>query len=362
MTGRLSMPRYRELLDAVLAGETVPVCPVFAHQHHPAADQDGGRLAEATLAWQARFDVDLVKLTPASTWQLRDYGVEDAPDPADPLGRRRITRTVVADAGDWLRLPRLDPARGFAARILRAAALVRKALPGVPVVATVYAPASQAAKLAGAKRLADHSRTAPQALAAGLDVITENTVRTIAALAQTGIDGIFLAVQNAGKASFTAAEYAGFGSPGDRACLAAAQSLPLNILHLHGDGVHHGLFRDCAPALLHLEASPGNPAPESLLAQGGLATGPSPWGALAAGRPGDVRREAASLLARLKGPRFVLAPGCTLPLSVTAAALDAMIAAARTPRPNAPPELTSGAGRSQVRESGRQSRRPDLET
>ena len=241
----------------MLAGEPAPVCPVFAHQHHPAADQDGERLAEATVAWQARFDFDLVKLTPASTWQIRDYGVEDAPDPDDALGRRRITRRVVTVPEDWLHLPRLDPGRGFAAEILRAAALVRRALPGMPVVATVYSPAAQAAKLAEPDRLADHVREAPEAVAAGLRTITENTVRLIGALADTGIDGVFLAVQNARAAAFTAAAYAGFGLPGDRASLEAARELPFNILHLHGDGVHHALFQDRLPALLHLEASPG---------------------------------------------------------------------------------------------------------
>jgi uroporphyrinogen decarboxylase len=331
---RHSPPRYRELLTAVLAGAPVPICPVFAHQHHPAADQDGERLAEATLAWQARFDFDLAKLTPASTWQIRDYGVEDAPDPDDPLGRRRIVRRVVAVPGDWLRLPRLDPGRGFAAGILRAAALVRRALPGVPVVATVYSPASQAVKLAGPDRLADHVREAPDVVALGLRTITGNTVRLIGALADAGIDGVFLAVQNAQAAAFTAAEYAGLGLPGDRASLEAARVLPFNILHLHGDGVHCALFEDRPPVLLHLEAAPGNPAPETLLARGGLASGPSPWGAISTGSAVEAFVEAQALLVRLKGPRFMLAPGCTLPLAVPAANLQALIAAARTPRPD----------------------------
>ena len=161
MIKRHSPPRYRELLTAVLAGAPAPVCPVFAHQHHPAADQDGERLAEATVAWQARFDFDLVKLTPASTWQIRDYGVEDAPDPDDALGRRRITRRVVTVPEDWLHLPRLDPGRGFTAEILRAAALVRRALPGMPVVATVYSPAAQAAKLTEPDEWVGHDALLP---------------------------------------------------------------------------------------------------------------------------------------------------------------------------------------------------------
>jgi uroporphyrinogen decarboxylase len=329
VTGQDAPPRYRELLTAVLAGEPMPVCPVFAHRHHPSADQDGERLAEVTLAWQARFDFDLVKLTPASTWQIVDYGVEDAPDPDDALGRRRITRRVVTVAEDWHRLPRLDPGRGFVTEILRAAGLIRRALPGVPVVATVYGPAAQAAKLAETDLLAVHVREAPEAVAAGLRTITANTVRVIRALADTGIDGVFLAVQNARAGAFTADAYAGFGLPGDIACLEAALGLPLNILHLHGDGVHHGLFRDRLPALLHLEASPGNPAPEALLAGGGVATGPSPWGVLSSGSAVEAFAETEALLMRLKGPRFVLAPGCTLPVYTSSANIDALVAAAR---------------------------------
>ena len=285
----------------MLTGEPAPVCPVFAHRHHPAADQDGERLAEATVAWQTRFDFDLVKLTPASTWQIRDYGVEDAPDPDDALGRRRITRRVVTAPEDWLHLPRLDPGRGFAAEILRAAALVRWALPGMPVVATVYSPAAQAAKLAEPDCLVDHVREAPEAVAVGLRTITANTVRLIGALADTGIDGVFLAVQNARATAFTEAAYAGFGLPGDRASLEEVLDLPFNILHLHGDGVHHALFQDLLPALLHLEASPGNPAPETLLARRGLASGPSPWGAISTGSATEAFAEAEALLARLKG-------------------------------------------------------------
>jgi len=185
---------------------------------------------------------------------VNGYG-EDVPDPNDPLGRHR----GVAVPGDWLRLPRLDPGRGFAAGILRAAALVKRVLPGMPVVATVYSPASQAAKLAGPDSLADDVREAPDVVALGLRTITRNTVRLIGALANAGIDGVFLAVQNAQAASFTATEYARLGLPGDRASLEAAR---------------------------------GNAAPETLLARGGLASGPSPWGAISTGSTVEAFAEA----------------------------------------------------------------------
>lgn len=331
-------PRYRDLLDAVLSGQAAPVCPVFAHRHHPQADQTAAALSEATLAWQRRFDFDLIKLTPASTWQLIDYGVIDADAPDDSLGRRRIVRRPVVDPNDWYALPRLDPGFGFAAEILRAAAATARAAGDVPVVVTVYAPASLATKLAGADRLAEHRRDHPDAVAAGLATISENTCRTVAALAETGVDGVYLAVQTAQQAAHTSADYAGFALPGDIACLEAAQCLPLTILHLHGDGLLCALFSDRPSSVLHFDALPGNPVPQFGQASGlfgpAVSTGPSPAGGLQAGSAGQIFTEARSWVIRSGGSRFILAPGCTVPLATPAANLEALVAAARTPMPD----------------------------
>lgn len=330
-----SLPRYGELLAQTLAGQPAPICPVFAHCHHPAADQDAASLADATLAWQSRFDMDLVKLTPASTWQLRDYGVTDALDPADALGRRRITRTIIGQAMDWQHLPLLDPGRGFAARIVRATALVRRRLPaGVPLLATLYSPASLAVKLAVPGLASRHAVEAPAALAAGLSILTENCRRLVVALGGAGADGIFLAVQAARAPLFTAVDYTRLCLAGDLACLDAATGLPFNILHLHGDSIHHDLFSPARPALLHYDMSPGNPTPESLHRPGGvgLSTGPRPDGVITHGNPAQCAAELSALLDRLRGPGFVLAPGCTLPLGAPSANLDMLIRLARTPR------------------------------
>lgn len=328
----MGLPRYRDLLALTLAGGAAPICPVFAHCHHPIADQDAEALAAATLAWQARFDLDLVKLTPASTWQLRDHGVEDAHDPDDPLGRRRITKNVVSVPDDWHRLVRLAPGDGFAARIVQAADRLRRRLPpAVPLLATIYSPASLAAKLAPPGVMARHRADAPDALAAGLATLTENCRRLVTALADAGVDGIFLAVQTARAPLVEGDDYARLGLAGDLACLAAAASLPLNVLHLHGDKVHHRLFRDAPAALLHYNLSPGNLLPADLDHRGGLSTGPDPDGVITHGTAEQCADAVRRLLAQLAGPGFVLAPGCSLPLAVPAGNLDAMVATARTP-------------------------------
>ncbi|KPF85123.1 hypothetical protein IP70_13060 [alpha proteobacterium AAP38] len=331
------VPRYRDLLTQTLAGETAPICPVFAHCHHPIADQDAEALAAATLAWQARFDLDLVKLTPASTWQLRDYGVEDAHDPSDALGRRRIVRTVVKDPDDWYRLAPLAPGDGFTARIVQAGDRLRRRLPPtIPLLATLYSPVSLAAKLAPPGTLARHRTEAPEAVAAGLTTLTDNCRRLVSALTDVGVDGIFLAVQSAQASLVTSDDYARLGLSGDLACLVAASALPFNVLHLHGDKVHHHLFRDAPAALIHYNMSPGNPLPTDFQPQPGLSTGPDPDGVITHGTVRQCVDEVRRILDRFAGPGFVLAPGCSLPLAVSVENLDAMIALARTPHQQYP--------------------------
>lgn len=98
----------------------------------------------------------------------------------------------------------------------------------------------------------------------------------IAALADIGVDGVFLAAQNARCELFSVQLYAEALLSGDLACLDAASGLACNILHLHGDGVHHKLFQDGGSLLLHLKASSGNPSIGALLQdRAAVASGPS---------------------------------------------------------------------------------------
>jgi len=327
--------RYRELLTRVLGGESVEICPVFCWKHHPELDQNAGTLAAATLAFQERFDCDLVKVSPASTYQLRDYGLVDAWR-NDPVGRRSVENVVVQTPEDWFGLPRLDPRTGFTGRLVEAVGLVRQALPAeIPVTITVFDPIFQAVTLAGLECLHEHMRLAPEAVMAGLDRILENSLDLIAVLRSEAIDGIFLASQQALLQAFSAEEYIGFGLPGDQACLAAAAGLPFNMVHLHGSAVHAALFQDVPGIMLHYDANPTNPRPDSLLARGvGVSTGPSPTLLASDGPDAAVTAACEALLESCKGRSFVLSPGCSVPLAVEAERLDAFIAAARTPRPD----------------------------
>ena len=320
-------------LGIALAGAGIragAATPVAFWRHHPIADQQADTLVEATLDFQRQFAVDLVKLTPASTYQSRDYGLQDAWT-GDPIGRRDVIGRVVERPEDWLTLPTLDPRQGFVARFPDAAAMVRRhTAPGVPVLASVFEPFFQASQLAGLDRLLEHIEVAPALVAAGLARIAHNTEQLIRRYVEAGVDGIFLASQQANEA-VPIALYRRHGLPGALACLRAARSLPVNMLHLHGRNIHCSLFARLDGVVLHYDACPGNPAPDTLASTAfrTVSSGPSQASLL----DGTAVSVAQEMMARCAGRGFVLGAGCTVPLAVPAETLHAVVEAARFPLP-----------------------------
>jgi hypothetical protein len=68
---------HRERIQVALSGQKPDEIPIALWRHFPMEDQDPHALAEATLRFQLEFDFDLVKVTPSSSFSVRDWGVED---------------------------------------------------------------------------------------------------------------------------------------------------------------------------------------------------------------------------------------------------------------------------------------------
>jgi uroporphyrinogen decarboxylase len=323
------MLRYRALLERRLAGEPCPITPVLFWKHHPIADQDGGALCRATLEFQDRFDCDLIKISPAATYQLPDYGLRDNWC-GDPVGRRAVTATVIRRPDDWSGLPWLDPRQGFVARFGECVRMVRSAAPPeVPVIITVFDPMFQAVTLAGNELIRVHLVEAPDAVAAGLSRITDNTVALISHLIAQGADGIFLASQHATGNCFPHSVFARYGMPGVMACWEAMTGSLFDIVHVHGAGIHDDLFAAIPGATIHYDMWADNPAPARFLDAGcAVATGPSPE-MLASHVHDDEVTAACMALLELGGPT-ILATGCSIPLAVRADQIRLMSALARS--------------------------------
>ena len=202
---------HRQRIEYSLQGELLDRTPIAMWRHFPVDDQTPDGLAHAILEFQKLFDFDLVKVTPSSSYCLKDWGVEDEWR-GNPEGTRQYVSRVINSPEDWLKLTVLDPFKGTLGDQLTCLKIINNELgPDVPVLQTIFSPLAQAKNLVGGEMLLVHLRQYPDAVVAGLKTIAETTCRFIEAANKTGISGIFYAVQHGNYQLLTESEYIQFG-------------------------------------------------------------------------------------------------------------------------------------------------------
>jgi len=300
----------RERLEAMIHSQTVDRTPVALWRHFPGDDQDPADLATATIAFQRRWDFDFVKVTPASSFCVRDWGAEDEWI-GNIEGTRDYTRHPIRDPRDWLSLKPLDPRAGSLGDQLRCLSAIRADLPDVPIIQTIFNPLSQAKNLVGPD-LAPMLRSYPGEVRRGLETIAATTIEFIRAAKSTGIDGIFFAVQHASALWMSESEYREFGTEFDLRVLAAASDLWLNVLHLHGDRVYFDLLHDYPVHVWNWHDRATAPSPHAGLAtvRGAVCGGIARDATLLRGTPDDVRAEVADAVQQTGGKRLIVGTGC----------------------------------------------------
>ncbi len=310
------MTTHRQRLEACLTNAVPDRVPVALWRHFPVDDQTPEGLAQAALAFQHSFDFDLVKVTPASSFCLKDWGVQDVWQGATE-GTRDYTHAVIQRPEDWARLPVLDPEKGHLGRQLECLRLMYKDLgPNTPMIQTIFNPLAQAKHLARKEDLLVHLRHYPEALHEGLKIITETTVRFIEAAKKTGIAGVFYAVQHAQYELLSVEEYNNFGRAYDLQVLEPAESLWLNMLHLHGVDVMFDQFLDYPLQIINWhdrDTWPGLNQGKSLF-PGVVCGGLSREKSMVFGAPEDVRNEALDAIQATEGKSFILGTGCVVPI------------------------------------------------
>jgi uroporphyrinogen decarboxylase len=309
------MISHLQRLQACLSGEKPDRTPVALWHHFPVDDQSPQRLAEATLEFQRTFDFDLVKVMPASSYCLKDWGAQDEWR-GSTEGTRSYTTPVIQESDDWERLPLLDPYAGELGGMLACLNKITSELGrDTPVIHTIFSPLSQAKNLAGGKRLLVHLRSNPQALHAGLQTIAESTRRFILAARQSGIAGIFYAVQHAQLELLTPQEYATFGTNYDLQILETTSGFWCNMLHLHGLDVMFDLFLDYPVQIINWHDRDTPPSlGEAQKKFKGVVCGGLQRERLALGTPNTITAEARDSVLATGGQRFMLGTGCVMPI------------------------------------------------
>src|SRR5712692_5575359 len=227
----------REHIHEVLHRQPVDRLPVAFWQHVPHLDHTARGLADAMLAWQRRWDLDLVKIMSSGVYCVEDWGCKVAYQ-GSPNGAKTCTQHAVRQPGDWARIKPLDPGRGALGRELEALRLIlRGRSDDVPVLHTVFAPLTIARKLAGDRLQAD-LETQPDAVMGALEVITDTVIRYAAAVVTAGADGIFYASQDASR-DVQDESHARFSMPYSRRVLESLHDAPIfTMLHLHGRHIY----------------------------------------------------------------------------------------------------------------------------
>lgn len=312
--------------DAHMVRRQVP-CALW--RHHPVHDQSADSLARATLAFQAEIPSDIVKITPASSYQLRDLGQHDAWI-GDKLGRRDFGTPVVTRPEDWLHIIEARSDEQHISEHLVAARLVRaKTARDVPVVQSVFDPMFQARVLSRGV-WHSHQRDFPDLVAAAMRALTDRTKRLVDGFREAGVDGIFLAVQHSNADEDVEGLYESVGLPLAQECLEAAGSDALNLVHLHGAGMPDTLAGGFGNAFVHFSFSDNTAlrtrldSTPSIAISGGLQPD---W--LLHASCEDVQAATHRLIEEMRGRSFLLSAGCVLHPATPIRNIKAMLKAAR---------------------------------
>lgn len=289
--------------------------PVALWRHFPVDDQDPDTLAAATLDFQRRYDFDLVKVTPASSFSIKDWGAEDIWE-GHTEGTRRYTRHVIGKPQDWEHLEELSPSSTYLARQLTCLNMIRTDLSAeTPLLQTIFSPLAQAKNLAGGERLLVHLRMHPEAVMKGLETIAKSTRRFVEACLEVGLDGLFYAVQHAQAGLLSLEEYKKFGLRLDLQILEPARGLWCNLLHIHGDDIYFNLSGKypCQIVNWH-DRETGPTLAEGLKNYRGAVCGGISQNTIILGDRSEVRKEAMDAISQTGGHRFILGTGCVVPV------------------------------------------------
>jgi uroporphyrinogen decarboxylase len=307
---------HRERLEACLGGDEPDRIPVALWRHSPVDDQTPDGLAAAALHFQRTYDFDLVKVTPASSYSVKDLGVKDEWRGASE-GTRDYSHLVINHPEDWEHLPVIDPGKGHLAASLDCLdMLTREIGSDTPVLQTVFNPLSVAKHLAGNLKLLVHMRQNPEAVHAGLKTITKSIRLYIDAASKRGIAGVFFAVQHAQLGLLSEREYREFGQEYDLQVLEETQNLWLNMLHMHGSDVMFDLLAGYPVQIVnwHDQETPPSLSEGQARFPGVVCGGLERVKTMVLGTPETVTLQASQAIDASGGRRFILGTGCVLPI------------------------------------------------
>jgi len=305
-----------ERIRAALKREPVDRVPIALWRHFPGDDQDPESLAQATLAFQERFDFDFIKVSPSNAFSAADWGSKTIYK-GHVNGTREYIEYAIKEAKDWLKLKALDVTRGILGKQLECLRLLHGEVGGrTPFIQTVFNPLMVAKYLAGPEFIV-HLRRYPGEFKIALSVIGETMSKFAREAIRAGADGIFLAVQHASYGLLSEGEYCEFGIPYDLKILEAASDGWFNLLHIHGENIMFDLLADYPVQAVnwHTRTTPPTLKEAQGRFPGALIGGLGRYAPLVYGSPADVKAQVKEAIAQTEGRGLIISAGCVIPIT-----------------------------------------------
>jgi len=285
----------------------------------------------ATIDAFERYDLDFVKITPRMPGPVLSWGIELG-SYHPHRGFYFVSKRAVTEPADWHRLARITPDDPPQARQLEGLRKVRAALGNdVPILLTLFSPAMAASFVADDATFARHLREAPDAVAAGLQTIASATIDFAQAGLDNGADGFLYGIKHASARVVPWESYAPLDREYDRPVARELyERSRFTIAHLHGPELAIDRFLDYPAHVLNWYDRVDGPALDrvrALAPRAVLAGGVDHERTLMIGTPEEVRREVLDAVEQTGGRGFIIAPGCTAPVTVPQENIRAMLAA-----------------------------------
>ena len=305
-----------ERVTAALTGGDVDRIPVAAWRHFPVDDKDADGHIRAFIDFQKKYDWDFMKFMFSNSFFLEDWGAVFGG--YDPTEGYRLTREYAVNSrDDWKKLKVLDPYSGALGELIKVVRGVKQGInDNVYKLATVFCPFMLAHLLAG-ERIEKDVEQNPEYVKEGLEYITRSVVKFAVACLESGAEGIFFATKYASTDFMSREVYAEFGHSYNMKVLKEIKDLSrFTMLHICSKNIMFDDFLDYPVDAINWDDRVTEPS----LAQARLKTdkcligGIDKLGVVRSGKPEDVTKEAMDAISSIGSGKYILAPGCVLPI------------------------------------------------
>lgn len=295
----------RERAIATFEGRKPDRIPTCFWHHFP--DCKGQDMVNAHVNFYSSTSVDILKM------MCDEYFFYPIPE--------------IKTAHDWASMrPQGRNSKWVEGQVERASQIVEALHGDVFSVYNVFAPFSNLKHAYGDEEIMADLRADEQAVCQAMDIIAEDNCTLVERiLKETGVDGIFMIVQNAEASRFSAEEYRRIVQPGEEKFIHLASTLSkYNILHMCGWSGHKNqleLWKDYPAPVFNLAVysegmtlRQGKEMFPDKVIMGGFDRNEGTL--LHSGTPEEVRSETLRLVQETGSDRLIISADCSLPADV----------------------------------------------